>query len=631
MKSTCTLLAALAAAAAAQPAANSTTFGQSRSGTPLTVVTIAAPGEREPDDRPALLIVAGVEPEHAIGVEVANALANRDWSPSNALLTTHTLYIVPCLNPDGLHWVNDNPAVELGRTNAPFDADRDGRLNEDPPEDLNGDGVISMMRVFNAPPKYGLQPKLLPEADDPRLSRNAKPEDGQIATFTLLLEGTDNDNDGSFNEDGPGGPGSGVNLNMNFPTHFPEFNEAAGAIPVSEPETRALINWMLDHRNITGVLVLGRGDSILNKPPTGKYDDSGRIPAGLEKDDEPYHNHIAKLYKDAVEIDSADKPNYDGSLLSWAYADFGAWAFQSAVWSRPNADNNEDKPDSAPDQTAPTPPTPPPGNERDQLIEQGVPEPIAIFITATPDERQAIAAQFETMSEEERAQRMAQVRALSPELQARVMQAIQQTAGGGGAATPEAAAEQSKPPAKPNDSDDGKWLAYSDNQRDGQGFVDWTEYQHPQLGRVEIGGFVPGFRINPPEGLTDQLAEQQATFATTLLENLPALEVTTPAVERMGQHLWRVSIELCNPAYLPTSSAVGLKIRQPIAVDLAVDPDQVAVGRRVLTLNRLLGSGACERVEWLITADPGATIPIHIRSARFGTHTVNAVLEGDRP
>lgn len=639
MKLACALMASITGVVTAQVEIETETFGVSRSGTDLEVFTIAAAGEVEPGDRPALLIIAGVEPEHRVGVDVARALAERDWSDAGALLSTHTLYIVPCLNPDGLGWLGGErgPTAELGRTVSPFDADRDGRLGEDPPEDLNGDGVISMMRVYDPPAGYTLETSLVAEPDEPRLSRAAKSEEGEVGRFALLTEGTDNDDDGRFNEDGGSGPGSGVSLNLNFPTHFPEFREGAGARPLSEPESRSLVDWMQAHRNITGVLVLGRGDSLLNKPATGKYDETGRIPEGLEKDDEAYRTHIAELYKDAVSIEQAAEPNYEGSLLSWAYADFGAWAFESAVWSRPKSEKKAPEAEGgadAPESVEPEPEVPAdPASERDALIEQGVPERIAAFLTATPEERQAMAAEFEASSEEERAAAMEQVRALSPELQARMSRAIQETAGGGAGADPppEAAAEAPKSATKPNDSDDGRWLAYSDETRDRTGFIDWTEFDHPQLGRVEIGGFVPGFRVNPPEGMTQQLADEQAAFALKLLENLPRIELSEAVVERLGEQLWRVSVEVCNTGYLPTSSAVGLKIRQPIAVDLAVSPDQVVVGRRVLTLDRLLGSGACERVEWLITGDEGGEVGVEVRSARFGSQRVNAVLEGDRP
>lgn len=631
------LVCACLTAAHAEVRITKSILGTSRLGTPIEVFTLSGNAPSDADTRPALLIVAGVQPEHRVGIEVARLLTQHDWSQDADLLEENTLYIVPSLNPDGLAWLagENAPVVEIGTTQSPFDADRDARLNEDPPDDLNGDGLITMMRVFNPPAKYGLVSTLVTESDDPRLARPAKVSDGEIGAFTILTEGIDNDGDGSFNEDGPGGPGSGVNLNDNFPTHFPEFKDGAGPMPLSEPESRSLVQWMQGHRNIVSVLVLGTGDSFLNKPPTGKFDESGGIPKGLEKDDEPYQQYLAKSYKQAVSMDSAPPPDDDGSLLSWAYADFGAWAYESAVWSRPkSASKDEAKTDDAkeaePQESAP--PSVGPADERAALIESGVPEQVAIFLTATPAERQAIAAEFESKTEAERAEVMQQVGSLSPELQARMMAAIQQTAGGQPGDEPATVQSDANPVnMKPNDSDDGKWLTYSDKQREGSGFVEWTPFDHPQLGRVEIGGFVPGFKLNPPAGETEALAAEQVAVARMLLKALPRVEVREPLVERLGRRVWRVSVELCNPGYLPTSSAVGLKIRQPIAVHLGVDPKQVAVGRRVVVLNRLLGSNDCQRVEWVISGEPGQTIDIDVRSDRFGHQRVQATLEGDQP
>ncbi len=629
------LVLACATATQAQIQIDQRTFGTSRAGEPLHVYAVTALSSDQADTRPALLVIAGVDAAHRVGIDVAELLANRDWSDAAELLETKTLYIIPNLNPDGMHWLtgDDGPSVELGRTRSPFDADRDGRLNEDPPDDLNGDGMIGMMRVFDPPARYGFDISMVAESDDPRLARQAKATDGEKGAFTLITEGIDNDGDGLFNEDGFGGPGSGVDLNRNFPTHFPEFEEGSGSIPLSEPETRSLVEWVQSRRNIVGVLVLGRGDSFLNAPPTGKYDQTGRIPKGLEKADEAYHQHLAKSYKKTVSMDNAPTPNHEGSLLSWAYADFGAWAFESAVWSRPQSANGTDDRETAGENDADEPASPPasPADERVNLIESGVPEEIAIFLTATPEERQEIADAFQASSQEEQAAKMAAVGELPPELQARMMAAIQQTAGGEVGDQPAAPPTVKPSPTKPNDSNDGKWLTYSDEQRDGEGFVEWTPFDHPQLGPVEIGGFVPGFRINAPAGLTHTLADEQASVIQSLLEALPVVEVNEPVIERLGERVWRVSVELCNPSFLPTSSTVGLKIRQPIAVDLVLDAKRIAVGRRIVIINRLLGSGDCERVEWVITGEAGEGIAIQVRSERFGIQEVQATLEGDQP
>lgn len=615
-------------------------LGTTRKGTPIVVYTIAETGERIPDNRPALLVVAGVNPEHRVGISTARSLIGRDWSQAHELLSNHTLYVLPELNPDGSGWLTGSlgaARTELGRTVAPFDADRDRRLAEDGPNDLNGDGMITQMRIENPPARYGWTPDLVADDDDDRLMRAPKPEKGESGRWIVLTEGVDDDGDGAFNEDGPGGPGSGIDLNRNFPTHWPEFSEGAGLVPLSEPESLALVQWMQAHRNIVGVLILGPGDSFLNKPPLGQFDETNRVPKGLERGDESYWNHIVEKYKEHVQFDSAPAPNYEGSLLSWAYADFGAWAFESAVWSRPKMDskNDDERGAEAPAQEPAAeqqPPAPSRADERQALLDRGVPDHIATFLTATLEERQQIAAEFENASPEERQGMMAAVQQLPPDIQARVMTAIQETASGQPpSGAPTASSESSEPngPRGKSKSDDGKWLAYSDAQRDGAGFVEWTEVDHPQLGRVEVGGFVPGFRLNPIAEEAQACADAEAEFITELLGLLPGVSVSQAGSERLSDGVWRVSIEIRNTGYLPTSSTVGLKIGQPIAVEIAVDPEAVLSGRRVVSIDRLMAEP--QRVEWLIRGRPGDAVSCQVRSDRFGEHNVSVILEGAKP
>ncbi|MCL4219776.1 MAG: hypothetical protein KJZ65_00260 [Phycisphaerales bacterium] len=602
-------------------------LGPSRGGRPIYVYTVSEPGPRTPDARPALLVVAGVSPEHRVGISTARDLIGRDWA---GVLSGHTLYVVPELNPDGAGWLSGPPRVEWGRTIAPFDADRDRRLGEDPPNDLNGDGFITQMRVENPPGRYGLTPTLVADAGDARLMRPAEAAEGERGRWVVLTEGIDDDGDGRFNEDGPGGPGSGIDLDRNFPTHWPEFEEGAGARALSEAESLALVRWMQSHRNIVAVLVLGPGDSLINKPPVGQYDPTGQIPRGLEREDVAYHDYVAGKYRELVSIESAPSPGYEGSLLAWAYADFGAWAFQSAVWSRPKEERHAE---AAAEETvpaepgnAPRPETP--GDRRQALLDQGVPEFIATFLTGSLEERRAMADEFERATQAERAAMMAQVQALPPEIQRQVMGAVQETAAGkppsevemGGAAV----AAQGSAIGQSN-SEDGKWLAYFDAQRPGEGFVEWTAFEHPQLGRVEIGGFVPGARLNPPVEQVQAASEATGQFVKALIEMLPSVEVSPLSIESVGGDLWRVGVELSNPAYLPTSSAVGLKIGQLIAVEIDLGPEAVVSGRRVVTIDRL--GVEARRVEWLVRAEADAVVRVVVRSQRFGEQTVKAQLK----
>lgn len=171
--------------------------------------------------------------------------------------------------------------------------------------------------------------------------------------------------------------------------------------------------------------------------------------------------------------------------------------------------------------------------------------------------------------------------------------------------------------------DDRKWLTYSDESRDGEGFVEWTAFEHPQLGEVEIGGFVPGFRVNPPEEEMERLAAEQTAFLVKLLPMLPEVEVSEATVEAVGANLWRVRVRLTNPSYLPTHSAIGLKTRRsiPIIVQISTEPTRVLTGQRVRRFDSIEGSGGSREAEWLVQGERGESVEIEVRSEAFGTRT----------
>jgi len=117
--------------------------GPSRSRSPRLAVGFA----------PGLLIAATFEGDHLIGSELAlytvdyllNAYATD--AAVKQRLERSVVYVVPRVNVDGAEQMFA-PVKALRRTNAsPFDADNDGRTDEDGPEDLDKDGVVTVMRV----------------------------------------------------------------------------------------------------------------------------------------------------------------------------------------------------------------------------------------------------------------------------------------------------------------------------------------------------------------------------------------------------------------------------------------------------------------------------------------------------
>lgn len=165
------------------------------------------------------------------------------------LLDTKAIYLKPLNNPDGSDMYRLTAQTNRS-TVRPVDNDGDGLLDEDAGEDLDGDGYVRQMRKYVGP---GNGNATVDTADKSgRLMRMVGQGRGD---YLLYPEGIDNDNDGQYNEDGIGG----LDLHRNYPGNWRPEREAtgrgwtqfgAGEYPTSEPETRAVVLWVLTHPNI---------------------------------------------------------------------------------------------------------------------------------------------------------------------------------------------------------------------------------------------------------------------------------------------------------------------------------------------------------------------------------------------
>ena len=129
-------------------------------------------------------------------------------------LDTRAMYIRPENNPDGsnmyLHSAQSNRS-----TVRPHDNDRDGLLDEDSPDDPDGDGVIYQIRYRPRPGTDDEANRVLDERDPSgRLLRRVR--DGEEGEWIVISEGIDNDGDGEYNEDGIGG----LDLHRNYPENW---------------------------------------------------------------------------------------------------------------------------------------------------------------------------------------------------------------------------------------------------------------------------------------------------------------------------------------------------------------------------------------------------------------------------
>ena len=289
-------------------------IGKSFKGADLMVIEITNEETGKAADKPALYVDGGIHAGELTGSAVALYLVNHllanygKDTRITRLLDSHAFYIRPKFNPDGadLALLQDQ---QLRSSVRPWDDDGDGVADEDPPEDLNGDGWITQMRVRHRNGDWKQGP-------DPRLLVRREPADTTGPFYFVSGEGIDNDRDGRFNEDGIGG----IDLNRNFPRNWePDYvQEGAGPSPLSEPETYATAQFILQHPNIAGIVHGHTAGGFVYRLP------SSSDPARFDRTDLALVEDLGRGYTEStgrpVRASSTDATDHRyGTLIGWAY------------------------------------------------------------------------------------------------------------------------------------------------------------------------------------------------------------------------------------------------------------------------------------------------------------------------
>jgi hypothetical protein len=162
-----------------------------------------------------------------------------------------------------------------------------------------------------------------------------------------------------------------------------------------------------------------------------------------------------------------------------------------------------------------------------------------------------------------------------------------------------------------------------------QAFVDWSTYQHPELGEVEIGGFVPYATQNPPADRIPELGEKHGEFLVELAGMLAHARIADTEVTAHGGGVFTVEVEVENAGLFPTSLQHGQTSRSvgPTLLQIQVDPEDILTGAdKTTSLGRLNGSGTRESVTWVIQGRTGAQVEIKLRSQKAGTDSATVTL-----
>jgi len=229
--------------------------GKSFGGRDIWQMTLTNKKSGKDTDKPAAFFEGGRHSGEITSTESAFYLAwylienyGKDAAVS-ALLDQKAVYIKPLNNPDGSDMYRLTAQANRS-TVRPVDNDNDGLTDEDPGEDMDGDGYNRQMRKFVGAGKGNAVLDSMDKSG--RILRGVQQGRGD---YMLYSEGIDNDGDGRYNEDGIGG----LDLHRNYPGNWRPEREltgrgwtqfGAGEYPLSEPETKAVVMWVLTHPNI---------------------------------------------------------------------------------------------------------------------------------------------------------------------------------------------------------------------------------------------------------------------------------------------------------------------------------------------------------------------------------------------
>jgi murein tripeptide amidase MpaA len=187
--------------------------------------------------------------------------------------------------------------------------------------------------------------------------------------------------------------------------------------------------------------------------------------------------------------------------------------------------------------------------------------------------------------------------------------------------------------------DDLTMLKWNDEKLGGKGYVDWYAFDHPQLGKVELGGWNEALAFrNPP---LEFLEKELALFPDWLIWHLaisPKLEFYEASATPVGDGAYRVRVVVHNTGWLPTyvtKQALDHKVVRGVVCEIELpEGGTLASGKLREELSQLEGRAYKEsapvvwsadptndraKVEWVVKAAAGSKVKVIAKHERAGT------------
>ncbi|HWI65901.1 MAG TPA: M14 family metallopeptidase [Symbiobacteriaceae bacterium] len=451
------------------------------------------------------------------------------------LVDTIAFYVLPRVSPDGAELYLTTPHFLRSSVRPyPFEEEQDGLQIAD----IDGNGLVLQMRIPDPDGEWKVSAK------DPRLMIPRLPHEFGGQYYRLYLEGTVKNFDGV--EVKPAPMKYGLDMNRQFPVNWePEAKQpGAGPYPMSEPETRAIGEFLLDHKNIVGGQSFHTTTGIILRPCSSKGDDKmapkDRLAfSAIGAVGEELTSYPCVSVYDGFAYDK-EKP-IKGAFLDWCYENLGMMIYSTELW--------------------------------DLRVRVG----------------------------------LDRVPFLTPHKQ------------------------------RDHEAEGLAMLSWIDRELAGEGFHQWTAFQHEQFGQVEIGGWsMKDLLQNAPPRFLKAEAHKNALFCIKHAAASPRLELASAKAEHLGDGVYKVEVVVKNRGYLPTNGteqAKAVKAVKPIQAEVTLpEGAELVLGKvreelghldgRILANQGFYPSSVInqreKRVEWIVKAPAGGAMTVRVVSEKAG-------------
>jgi murein tripeptide amidase MpaA len=195
--------------------------------------------------------------------------------------------------------------------------------------------------------------------------------------------------------------------------------------------------------------------------------------------------------------------------------------------------------------------------------------------------------------------------------------------------------------------DDLKMLRWSDEKLAGKGYLDWYPFEHPQLGKVELGGWngMYAWSNPPPQFLEKEIARFPNWVIWHLLIS-PQLEIYQISVSNLGNGTYRIHLVVHNTGWLPTyvtEKALEKKLARGCICEIELPPGAtLETGKLREELGQLEGRAYKPsapfrkqadptkdraKVEWVVRATQGGVVRLMVKCDRAGVVRKEVTLE----